>query len=94
MYKLEFLNSAKKELKNIDKQNQLFIINSLDDFIKNFNDDYEKSLMQKGIIKKLKGQKETMYRLKLRTYRIVYKKYKDRLVILVLNVTTREGAYK
>ena len=91
---MEISRSAKKELYNIDKHNQLFIINSLSDFIENFNDDYEISLMKKGIIKKLKGKKETLYRLKLRSYRVIYKKYKDKLVILVLNITTREGAYK
>jgi mRNA interferase RelE/StbE len=50
--------------------------------------------MQKDIIKKLKGQKEDIYRLKLRSYRVVYKKEDNILVILILNVTTREGAYK
>ena len=94
MFILEFSNSSRKELKNIDRQNQIFIIDSLDDFIEHFNDSYETSLMQKGTIKKLKGKKEIIYRLKLRTYRIIYKKYEDKLVILVLNVTTREGAYK
>jgi mRNA interferase RelE/StbE len=50
--------------------------------------------MSIGKIKKLQGQKEELYRLKLRTYRVVYKKYEDRLVILVVHVTSREGAYK
>ncbi|MEA2110598.1 MAG: hypothetical protein U9P71_00975 [Campylobacterota bacterium] len=50
--------------------------------------------MSTGKIKKLKGQQEVLYRLKLRSYRVVYKKYEDRLVILVLHVTTREGAYR
>ncbi len=94
MYSIEFFNSAKKDLKSIDRQNQAFILDSLDDFAENFNVDYEKSLMHSGKIKKFKGQKETLYRLKLRTYRVIYKKYEDRLVILVLHVTTRESAYK
>lgn len=94
MYSIEVSRSAKKELNNIEKHNQVFIINSLSDFIENFNDEYETILMQKGIIKKLKGKKEVLYRLKLRSYRIVYKKYKDKLIILILNITTREGAYK
>ena len=45
-------------------------------------------------LKKLQGQKEVLYRLKLRSYRVIYKKYEDRLVILVVHVTTRESAYK
>ena len=94
MYTLEFTNPSKKDLKNIDKVDKIFIIDRLKEFEHLFNDDYEKALIQKGIIKKLKGKKETIYRLKLRTYRVVYKKYEDKLIILVLHVSTREGAYK
>jgi len=94
LYVLEFVRSSKKELKNIDKYNQVFILNSLEDFIKNFSSEYESSLMNSGKIKKLQGQKEILYRLKLRSYRVIYKKYEDKLVILVVHVTTREGAYK
>lgn len=50
--------------------------------------------MHTGKIKKLQGQKEELYRLKLRSYRVIYKKYEDRLVILVVHVTTRESAYR
>ncbi len=94
MYSIEFFNSAKKDLKSIDKQNQAFILDSLDEFVLNFSSVNEKSLMHSGKIKKLKGQKETIYRLKLRMYRVIYKKYEDKLVILVLHVTSREGAYR
>lgn len=94
MYSIEFFNSAKKDLKSIDKQNQAFILDSLDEFALNFSSANEKSLMQSGKIKKLKGQKEIIYRLKLRMYRVIYKKYEDKLVILVLHVTSREGAYR
>ncbi len=94
MYSIEFFNSAKKDLKSIDKQNQAFILDSLDEFVLNFSSINEKSLMQSGKIKKLKGQKDTLYRLKLRMYRVIYKKYEDKLVILVVHVTSRESAYK
>ncbi len=94
MYTIEFFSSAKKDLKSIDKKNQAFILDSLDEFALNFSSTNEKSLMHSGKIKKLKGQKETLYRLKLRTYRVIYKKYDNKLVILVLHVTTRESAYK
>lgn len=93
MYILNFTNPAKKDLKKIDKSDQLLIKKSLTKFIENFNNDYEISLMQTGKIKKLQGEKEILYRLKLRSYRVVYKKEEDILIILVLNVTTRENAY-
>jgi len=94
LYSLDIVRSAKKELKNIDKSSQLFITNSLIDFTSKFDNNYEVSLMKKGIIKKLKGQSQDLYRLKLRSYRIIYKKEDNVLVILVLSITTREGAYR
>lgn len=94
MYILDFIRSSKKELKNIDRHNQIFILDSLEDFVENFSFEYEATLISSGKIKKLKGQKETIYRLKLRSYRVIYKKYEDKLIILVVHVTTRESAYK
>lgn len=94
MFRLEFSVSSKKELKKADKRSQAFIIDSLEDFIESFSSEYEIALMYTGKIKKLKGQKEELYRLKLRSFRVIYKKYEDRFVILVVHVTTRESAYK
>ena len=94
MYIIEFDNVSKKDFKKIDKHNQVFILDSLDDFINNFSSEYETTLMSSGKIKKLKGQKEVLYRLKLRSYRVIYKKYEDKLVILVVHITTRESAYR
>ncbi|MEA1891644.1 MAG: type II toxin-antitoxin system RelE/ParE family toxin [Campylobacterota bacterium] len=94
MFRLEFSVSSKKELKKADKHSQAFIIDSLEDFIESFSSEYEIALMYTGKIKKLKGQKEELYRLKLRSFRVIYKKYEDRFVILVVHVTTRESAYK
>ena len=94
MFILEFATSSKKELKKIEKHYQAFILDSLEDFIESFSTEYETALMQTGKIKKLQGQKGELYRLKLRSYRVVYKKYDDKLVILVVHVTTRESAYK
>jgi len=94
LYIIKFNHSSKKELKSIDKHQQSFIIDSLEEFINSFSNEYETALLKTGKIKKLKGQKEPIYLLKLRSFRIIYKKYKDRLVILVLHVTTRESAYK
>jgi mRNA interferase RelE/StbE len=94
MYKIDFKTSAKKDFKNINKADITYIRDSLSEFAKNFCSEYEIALMQKGKIKKLKAQKEELYRLKLRSYRVIYKKYEDRLVILVVHVTSREGAYQ
>ena len=94
MYKIDFKPRVKKDFRNINISDVHFIRNSLNDFGQNFSIDYEKSLMSSGKIKKLQGQKEILYRLKLRSFRVVYKKIDDKLIILVVKVTTRESAYR
>jgi mRNA interferase RelE/StbE len=37
---------------------------------------------------------DELYRLRLRTYRVIYKKEEDRLIILVVSVKSRENSYK
>jgi mRNA interferase RelE/StbE len=93
LYSLELSKSSLKDLKKIDKHNQVYILDSLEEFISNFDNKFEISMMQSGKIKKLKGQDEELFRLKLRSYRVIYKKVNNKLVILVLHITTRENAY-
>ena len=94
MYEIDFSKVAKKNFKTINKSDIQFLYDSMYDFAQNFSDEYEIALMTTGKIKKLQGQKEELYRLKLRTYRVIYKKEENKLIMLVLHVTTREGAYK
>ncbi len=94
MFTIDFSSKAKKDFKKIDKINIQFIYDSLRKFRKSFSSEYESALLKTGKIKKLKGYKKPIYRLKLRSYRIVYEKYEDKLVILVLHVTSRESTYK
>lgn len=94
MYSLEFQRSALKDFKNISKANIRFLKDSITEFVKNFSVEYEQQLIQTGKIKKLQGIKEELYRLKLRTYRVIYKKEEDKLIILVINVKSRENSYK
>ena len=94
MYSLEFKASVKKDFKKISKTDALFIKKSLLAFVEKFSTAYERELIKTGKIKKLQGQKETLFRLKLRRYRVIYKKEEDKLIILVLSVSTREGAYR
>jgi len=94
MYRLEYKRSVVKDLKRIGMAEKKFIVDSLVLFVERFDAAYEQELMRSGKIKKLKGYAEPIYRLRLRSYRVIYKKEEDRLVILVLSVTTREGAYR
>ncbi|RRS32858.1 MAG: hypothetical protein P794_00260 [Epsilonproteobacteria bacterium (ex Lamellibrachia satsuma)] len=94
MYSLEFKASVKKDFKHISKVDIVFIKESLFMFAKRFSASYEQELLKVGKIKKLQGEVEVLYRLKLRRYRVIYKKENDRLVILVLSVKSREGSYR
>ena len=94
MYELEFKSSVKKDFRKVSKADIGFIQASLYQFVEAFDYEYEQELLKVGKIKKLQGESEELYRLKLRRYRVIYKKEEDRLVILVLNVSSRESAYK
>lgn len=94
MYSLAFEKSVKKDFKKINISDIRFIKESLFTFIRNFSSSYEQELVRLGKIKKLKGEAQDLYRLKLRTYRIIYKKENDKLIILVLAVKSRENSYK
>lgn len=94
MYLLEFEKSVKKDFKNINISDIKFIKDSLYSFVENFSFEYEQELLKTGKIKKLQGLNEELYRLKLRTYRVIYKKEEDRLIILVVAVKSRENSYK
>lgn len=94
MYTLEFEKPVKKDFKNINISDIKFIRDSLYSFVENFSFEYEQELLKTGKIKKLQGMDEELYRLKLRTYRVIYKKEEDRLIILVVSVKSRENSYK
>ena len=94
MYTLEFEKSVKKDFKNINISDIKFIKESLYSFIENFSFEYELELLRTGKIKKLQSMDDELYRLRLRTYRVIYKKEEDRLIILVVSVKSRENSYK
>lgn len=71
-----------------------YIKKSLEEFAKNFSQSYEKEMLKLTKIKKLQGQDEDLYRLRLRRYRVIYKKEDEKLIILVLRVKSRENVYK
>lgn len=94
MYSLEFEKPVKKDFKKINISDIRFIKESLYTFVENFSSSYEQELLKTGKIKKLQGLEEEIYRLKLRTYRVIYKKEDDKLIILVVSVKSRENSYK
>lgn len=94
MYQLEFKASVKKDFKHINISDITFIKDSLNAFISNFSTKYEQELLKSGKIKKLQGEADEIYRLRLRSYRVIYLKENDKLVILVVSIKSRENSYK
>ena len=94
MYSVVYKKTAIKDFKRIDKANLKFLTDSILEFTNNFSFEYEQELLRMGKIKKLQGMDDELYRLRLRTYRVIYKKEEDRLIILVVSVKSRENSYK
>ena len=93
-YSLDFDKKASKDLLSLDKSVRNFILDELEIFINNFDEDYEKELLKLTKIKALQGEFKGLYRLKLRTYRVIYEKIGDKLVILVLRISHRKDVYR
>lgn len=91
---LNYKSSVKKDFNKIGYIEAQKIISSLNSFIENFSEEQEKILLKKETIKKLKGDMEGCYRLRLRTYRVIYKKNLDELIILVIRVGHRKDVYE
>ena len=92
-WELKFRNSVNKDFNNIGFFESAKIIKSLNDFIENFSEDQERILLKNGNIKRLKGNLEGCYRLRLRTYRVIYEKRENELIILVLRIGSRGDVY-
>ena len=92
-YSLDFDKKASKDLLSLDKSVRNFILDELEIFINNFDEDYEKELIKIKKIKSLQGEFKGLFRLRLRTYRIIYEKQNGKLIILVLRVSHRKDVY-
>lgn len=92
-YSLDFDKKASKDLLSLDKYVRNFILDELEIFINNFDETYEKELIKITKIKALQGEYKGLYRLRLRTYRLIYEKHNDKLIILVLRVSHRKDIY-
>ena len=93
-YSLDFDKKASKDLLSLNKSVRNFILDELEIFINNFDEDYEKELIKIKKIKSLHGEFKGLFRLRLRTYRIIYEKQNEKLIILVLRVSHRKDAYQ
>lgn len=85
MYKLEFLEKAKDDLKRIDRAHQRIIKEKLLILAEN-----PEAL--KNNIKKLSAE-EAIYRLRVGSYRVIFRKEERRLVILIIRIGHRKEIY-
>lgn len=86
MYELKFLGKALNDLKNIDRAHQKIIREKLLILAKN-------PLVLKNNIKRLRGEKDDYYRLKVGNYRVIFKKEEDQLIIIVVRIGHRKEIY-
>jgi len=86
MYALKFLEKARDDLKKIDKAHQIIIKEKLLILAKD-------PRVLKNNIKKLKGTKESYYRLRVGNYRVIFKKEEERLIIIVVRIGHRKEVY-
>jgi len=86
VYQLVFLDKALDELKKIDRARQRIIKAKLMILAKN-------PAALKNNIRRLSGPEETLYRLRIGAYRVIFKKEEARLTILVVRIGHRREVY-
>lgn len=85
MYRLRFLNRAVKDLKRIDRPFQKIIKEKLNILAE------DPKVLKNNIIA-LKGE-ENLYRLRVGSYRIIFSKEDDELIILIIRIGHRKKIY-
>ena len=86
MFELKFLGKALEDLEKINRAHQKIIKKKLLILAEN-----PESL--KNNIKKLSGVKEELYRLRVGSYRVIFKKEKEHLLILIIRIGHRKEIY-
>jgi len=82
-----------KDLKRIDRPGQRFILDSLDKLAGGYSRAYVQALLQTGRLKRLHGEWKGFFRLRLRSFRVIYREYSHRLLIVVVRVGHRRDVY-
>ena len=83
-YKIEWKNSAKKELKSIDRRMIPDIVSAVERLADN---------PTPGDSKKLRGSERT-YRIRVQEYRVIYSINRDCVLIEVLRIGHRKEVYR
>lgn len=86
MYKLKFLGRALDDFKKIDRPHQKTIKEKLLILTEN-------PLALKNSIRRLGEVKDDLYRLRVGSYRVIFKKREDQLVIVIVRIGHRREIY-
>ena len=86
MYKLKFLGKALEDLKRIDRAHQKIIKAKLLILAKN-------PAVLKNNIKKIGVAGDSLYRLRSGSYRVIFKKEEDQLIIIIVRIGHRKEIY-
>jgi mRNA interferase RelE/StbE len=86
LFKLRFLGKALDDLSRIDRPHQKIIKAKLLILAKNPD-------VLKNNIKRLSGTDEALYRLKVGSYRIIFKNDADTFVIIIIRIGHRKEVY-
>ncbi len=83
-YKLKWKRAATKEFKKLPKENQNKIINAVESLAQNpFSGNFRKMVNSKN-----------SYRIRVGSYRVIYKIFKRQLIIEIIRVRHRKDAYR
>jgi mRNA interferase RelE/StbE len=85
---------AEKDLKRLDRAEQRFILESLDRLAAGYSPAFISELVRTGKLKRLKGEWKGYFRLRLRSWRVIYLEYHQSLLILVVRIGHRSGVYE
>ena len=86
MYTLKFLGKALDDLKKIDRPHQKIIKEKLLILAKNPS-------VLKNNIRRIEGAEDNLYRLRVGSYRVIFKKQKKQLLIIIVRVGHRREIY-
>jgi mRNA interferase RelE/StbE len=86
MYKLKFLGKALEDLKRIDRTHQKIIKAKLLILAKN-------PAALRNNIKRIGRTEENLFRLRTGSYRVIFKKEEDQLVVIIVRIGHRKEVY-
>ncbi len=84
-YRYEYAESAKKQLKHLDKKIAALVDEKLQNLVAG---------KQNVSIKKLVGQEAPRYRLRVGDYRVIYEMYEKKILVIVVAVGHRKNIYE